>query len=65
MFSCVLCCREIQLEHALLLYFASQFDEALQEMQLYGQTLQGISRQALETTLARISYLLYEKAAWQ
>ncbi len=31
------CCRDVQLEHALLLHFASQHDEALHELQLYKQ----------------------------
>lgn len=53
--------REVQLEYALLLYFAGQWDEAYQELQLYKQ---GVDGHTLDSTLARISCLLYEKTTW-
>ena len=59
--SCGCACREVQLEHALLLYFAGQWDGAYQELQLYKQ---GVDGHTLDSTLARISCLLYEKTAW-
>ncbi|KAL0033580.1 hypothetical protein WJX79_004697 [Trebouxia sp. C0005] len=56
--------REVQLEHALLLYFAGQWDEAYQELQLYKQDVGQLDGHALDSTLARICCLLYERTTW-
>ena len=62
------CCRERQLEHALLLYFASQFHMGHQALQEYIKASligdEDTDEGALRTTLARLSYLLYEKDGW-
>ena len=60
-------CRERQLEHALLLYFASHFQQAHKGMQQYMQSPgQHQSEQdLLKTAFARVSYLLHEEEGWQ
>ncbi len=50
--------------HALLLYFAGQWDEAYQELQLYKQDIGQLDGHTLDSTLARISCLLYERTTW-
>ena len=57
-------CREVQSEHALLLYFAGEWDEAYQELQLYKQHIGQLDGHTLDSTLARISCLLHERTAW-
>ncbi|DBB00582.1 TPA: hypothetical protein ACH3X3_002277 [Trebouxia sp. C0006] len=56
--------REVQLEHALLLYFAGEWDEAYQELQLYKQVVGQLDVHTLDSTLARISCLLHERTTW-
>ena len=63
----ILCgCRDRQLEHALLLYFASHFQKAHKGMQQYMRTpSEGQSEQdLLNTAFARVSYLLHEEEGW-
>jgi len=62
--SCECACREVQLEHALLLYFAGEWDEAYQELQLYKQHIGQLDGHTLDSTLARISCLLHERTTW-
>ena len=49
-----------------MLYFASQYDEALQELQMFKQESsdQEDANEWLDTTLARLSCLLYEQNTW-
>lgn len=61
---CGCACREVQLEHALLLYFAGEWDEAYQELQLYKQVVGQLDVHTLDSTLARISCLLHERTTW-
>lgn len=59
-----LVCREAQLEHALLLHFAGQHDDALQELKLYKKGIKGDQSDQIDVVLARLAYLVYEKTTW-
>ena len=59
-----LVCREARLEHALLLYFAGQHNDALQELKLYKKGITESEHERLDVVLARLAYLVYECNTW-
>ena len=53
-------CRKEQLEHALLLYLAGQYDDALLEFELYKQDCEAIQREQVDVMIARLTFCLSE-----
>lgn len=57
-------CREVQLEHALLLYFAGQHADALQVLEQYKKDCMGNVSEQLELLSSRLSYINFENTNW-
>lgn len=62
---CVLLfCREVQLEHALLLYFAGKHVDALQVLEQYKKDCMGDVGEQIELLSSRLSYINFENTNW-
>lgn len=57
-------CREVQLEHALLLYFAGQHANAIEELEQYKAGCAGREGAEIDVLLSKLSYIKTEKTDW-
>lgn len=53
----------MQLEHALLLYFAGQYDVAVEELRHYKDGM-GSDCEQIDVLLNKLMYLVFEKLSW-
>ena len=54
----------MQLEHALLLYFASQHADAVEELEQYKKGCVGTDGDQVNVLSCKIRYLVSEKTGW-
>lgn len=57
-------CRQVQLEHALLLYFASQHSTAVEELEQYKTGCVGSEGEQIDVLSSKLSYINFEKTNW-
>lgn len=57
-------CREVQLEHALLLYFASQHAKAIKQLTRYKAGCVGSEGDEIDVLSSKLIYIHFEKTNW-